>query len=268
MISLYQFNNYKKYFTTWIESQPKKGHGEYRRLALHLNVSTTLISQIFNADKDMSLEMAAEICDYLHLTDDESDYFILLVEHAKAGSHKLKLRLSKQISERQDKAKKLESRMKKETELDESTKTIYYSNWVYTAVRVLSDIPEINTIEQISQRLMIPKNQLLKFIDFLTKHKLVLNKGGSLAMGTSHIYLPPTDPLALLHHQNWRTLGFQKMQIRNEENFFSSGQYSLSKELAFQIRKELPDMIESVIKRVKPSASETTRCLNIDFYEF
>lgn len=268
MTSVYQFDNYKKFFVTWIESQPKQGHGEYRRLALHLNVSTTLISQVFNGDKDMSLEMAAEICDYLLLSDDEADYFILLVEHAKAGSHKLKLRLAKQIVSQQDRAKKLESRMKKETELDETAKTTYYSNWVYCALRVLSDIPDLNTIELLSERLMIPKNQLLKFVDFLTKHKLVLSKNGNLTMGPSHIYLPPSDPLALLHHQNWRTLGFQKMQIRNEDNFFSSGQYSLSKELAFQIRKELPDMVESVIKRVKPSKSETTRCLNIDFYEF
>lgn len=267
-MTVYQFDHYKKYFIHWIEQQPKKGHGEYRRLALHLNVSTTLISQIFNGDKDMSLEMAAEICDYLHLSDEESDYFLLLVEHAKAGSHKLKLRLNKQIHQRQEKAKKLESRMKKETELDDSAKTIYYSNWVYCAIRVLSDVPGLSTIEHLSERLMIPKNQLLKFIDFLTKNKLVISKGGQLSMGPSHIYLPPSDPLSLLHHQNWRTLGFQKMQIRNEENFFFSGQYSLSEDLAFQVRKELPDLIESIIKRVKPSKSETTRCLNIDFYEF
>lgn len=41
MTSIYQFDNYKKFFNSWIENQPKKGHGEYRRLALHLNVSTT-----------------------------------------------------------------------------------------------------------------------------------------------------------------------------------------------------------------------------------
>ena len=268
MTSIYQFNNYKKFFNSWVENQPKKGHGEYRRLALHLNVSTTLMSQIFNGEKDMSLELAAEVCDYLHLSDDEADYFLLLVEFAKSGSHKLKSRLLKQILARQEKAKKLESRMKKETELDDAVKATYYSNWVYCAVRVLSDIPELGTVEHLADRLMIPKNQLLKYVDFLIKHKLIINKNGSLTMGPSHIYLPPTDPLSLLHHQNWRILGFQKMQHRSEENFFSSGQYSLSKELAYQIRKELPDLIESIIKRVKPSVSETTRCLNIDFYEF
>ncbi len=268
MISIYQFGDYKTYFKKWIENLPKKGHGEYRKLAVHLNVSTTLISQIFNGTKDMSLEMAAEVCDYLHFNDDEADYFLVLVEHAKAGSHKLKSRLQKQILNKQDKAKKLESRMKKETELDDVTKKTYYSNWIYCALRVLSDIPELNTVEQLSERLIMPKIQLIKYIDFLTMHKLVINKNNKLSMGPSHIYLPPTDPLSLLHHQNWRMLGFQKMQLRHEENFFSSGQYSLSKELAYQIRKELPDFIESVIKRVKPSKSETTRCLNIDFFEF
>ncbi len=268
MVSIYQFDSYKKYFNSWVAQQPKNGHGEYRRLALALNVSTTMVSQIFNSEKDLSLEMACEMTEYLIFNDDEADYFILLVELSKAGSVKLKARLGKQIKDRQEKAKKLENRLKNVTTLDDSAKQIYYSSWIYPAIRMLVDIPEINNVDQISQRLFLPKNQIIKALDYLLKHQIVIQKGQKLSMGPAHIYLAPTDPLATRQLHNWRQLAFQKMNMNHEENFFYTGQYALSKEVALEIRKQLPDFIEGILKQVKPSKSETVQCLNIDYFEY
>jgi uncharacterized protein (TIGR02147 family) len=268
MVSIYQFDSYKTYFNSWVEQQPKKGHGEYRRLSIALNVSTTMVSQIFNSEKDLSLEMACEMAEYLLLNDEEADYFLLLVEYSKAGSAKLRSRLQKQIKDRQEKAKKLENRLKNVTVLDIHAKQIYYSSWLYPAIRLLTDIPEVNTAEQISQRLSVPKNQVLKALDYLIKNQIVVQKSGKLSMGPAHTYLAPEDPLANRHMQNWRQLAFQKMNFSNDENFFYTGQYALSKEVAIEIRKQLPDFIEAILKKVKPSKSETVQCLNIDYFEY
>lgn len=268
MVSIYQFDSYKKYFNSWVSQQPKKGHGEYRRLSLALSVSTTMVSQIFNSEKDLSLEMACEMTEYLLLNDDEADYFLLLVELSKAGSAKLSSRLQKQIKDRQEKAKKLENRFKTVTTLDDQAKQIYYSSWIYPAIRLLTDISEVNSAEQISQRLSLPKNQIIKALDYLIKNQIVVQKAGKLSMGPAHTYLNPSDPLANRHLHNWRQLAFQKMTFSNDENFFYTGQYALSKEVAVEIRKQLPDFIESILKLVKPSKSETVQCLNIDYFEY
>ncbi len=267
-MSIYQVDSYKVFFNDWVRKQPKKGHGEYRRLAMALSVSTTLISQVFNGQKEISLEMASEICDYLHLSEEESEYFILLVEFSKAGSFKLQTRLRKQIKERQEKAKKLENRMKKETVLDEASRQIYYSSWIYPALRLLVDIPQMSDVEKISERLQIPRNQLLKYLDFMVKNNLIVQKNSQLKIGPSSVYLPPSDPLANRNHQNWRNIAYQKMTLQNDENFFYTGLYALSEEVTDQLRKALPDFIEDILKKVRPSKSETTRCLNIDFFEF
>ncbi|WP_409478420.1 TIGR02147 family protein [Pseudobdellovibrio sp. HCB154] len=267
MISIYQFDSYKKFFNKWVEQQANKGHGEYRRLAMALNVSTTLISQIFNAEKELSMELACEMVDYLHLNEDEGDYFLLLVEVGKSGSIKLRNRLLRQIKERQDKARKLENRLKKDHTLDEQAKQIYFSSWLYPALRILSDIPEINTAEQISERLQVPKNHVLKALDFLIKHQIIMQKGNKLSLGPAHIYLPPSDPLASRNMMNWRQLGFNKMQMQHDDQFFYSGTYALSEAVAEEIRKRLPHFVEEILKEVKPSPSETTRCLNIDFFQ-
>lgn len=267
MISIYQYDSYKKYFNAWVEQQPKNGHGEYRRLALALNVSTTMVSQIFNSEKDLSLEMACEMTEYLLLNDDESDYFILLVEYSKAGSVKLKSRLAKQIKDRQEKAKKLENRRKGSTQLGEQEKIVYYSNWIYPAIRLLCDLEDIKSVDQIVDRLALPKNQVIKALEFLTQHGLVLQKGSKLSMGTTSVYLPTSDSLTLKQHWNWRQLAIQKMPLSGDDQFYYTAQYSLSEEVAQEIRKRLPDFIKEIVDKVKPSKSETIRCLNIDYFD-
>ncbi len=267
MISVYQFDSYKDYFNAWVRQQPKKGHGEYRRLSLALNVSTTLISQIFNADKDLSMEMACEMAEYLLLSDDEADYFLLLVEFSKAGSHKLKSRFSKQIKDRQEKAKKLENRRKNSVQLGDHEKNIYYSNWIYPAIRLLCDLESVETVDQIVDRLALPKNQVIKALEFLAKHGLVVQKANKLSMGPTAVYLPASDSLVLRQHWNWRQLAIQKMPFSGDEQFFYTAQYSLSTEVARAIRQRLPEFIKEIVDKVKPSNSETIRCLNLDYFD-
>ncbi len=268
MVKIYHFDSYKEFVNAWVLQQPQKGHGEYRRMSLALGISTTMVSQIFKGDKELSLELACELSEYLLLDDDETDYFILLVEIGRSGSFKLKTKLQKQVRDRQDKAKKIENRLRKDHALDDQAKQQYYSTWIYPAIRILTDIPDINSAEVLSQRLQIPKNQVLKILNFLIENKIVLQASDKLSMGPAHIYLPPSDPLATRNLQNWRQLSFQKMNFQSDETFFYSGQYALSQEVAELIRRQLPDFIEGILKIVKPSPSETTRCLNVDYFEF
>lgn len=268
IVKIYHFDSYKEFVNAWVSQQPHNGHGEFRRMSVALDISTTMVSQIFRGEKELSLELACDFCEYLSLSDEESDFFLLLVEYSRAGSFKLKTKLMKQIRNQQEVAKKLENRLKKEHALDEQAKQQYYSTWIYPAIRILSDIPEVNAAEEISQRLQIPKNQIIRVLNFLIEHKIIIKKDEKLSMGPAHIYLPPSDPLATRNLQNWRQLAFQKMNFQTDETFFYSGQYALSKEVADQLRRQLPDIIENILKLVRPSPSQTTRCLNIDFFEF
>jgi plasmid maintenance system antidote protein VapI len=267
VISIYQFDSYKTYVKGWVAQQPKQGHGEYRRMAMALNISTTMVSQIFNGDKDLSNELACELSEYLLHSDEESDYFLLLVQLNKSGSTKLKARLQRQVRERQERAKKLENRLRNSTQLGEQEKAVYYSNWIYPAIRLLCDLEEINSAEQIADRLAVPKNQIIKALEFLIQHGLVIQKGTRLSMGTRAVYLPPSDTLILKQHWNWRQVGLQRMPFSGDDQFFYSGQFSLSRQVAETIRRRLPDIITQINEEVKPSKSETIRCLNIDYFD-
>lgn len=266
--TVFTFNDYKKYFNGWVDLQPKNGYGEYRRVAQSLGLSTTMISQVFKGDKHLSMEMAADLCDYLGLNEDETDYLLLLVEFQKAGSFKLKAKLERQIKKSQEKSAKLESKIKKDIELSENDKGIYYSSWLYQATRLLSDVDDYNDADEIAQRLNVPKNQIIKVIQFLLETNLCRREKGKLKMGPAITHLNAASPIVTRHHLNWRVRAYQQMTLPEEKNFFATVPMVLSEALADKIRQELPQFIQNILTDVAPSPSESVRCLNIDYFEF
>ena len=267
-MSIFDFIDYKDYLNAWLENLPKKGHGEMRRMALHLNVSTTMMSQVLRGNKDFSSELASELADYLNLNDNETDYFFLMIDYARAGSHNLKTKLKKRLEHKKNESQKLVNRMPKDAELSEQNKAIYYSSWMYTGVRNLSAIPYYSDIDKISEKLNLPRNQIQKVVDFLIQNQLCVLKDGKLEVGPQKTHIGNNSLLVHKHHQNWRLQGFNKMVQSDDENLFYTAPMSLSKELASEIRQELPSIIEKIIKRVGPSESEVVRCLNIDWFEY
>jgi uncharacterized protein (TIGR02147 family) len=267
-MNIYEHTDYKIYFNQWIESLPKKGRGEYRRLAEKLNISTTMVSQVFRGEKHLNLELACEISDYLGLSELETEYFFLMVEFARAGSHKLTQKLKKRMNLLQTEGKKLEVRLKKDIEMSEETKSIFYSSWLYSGVQMLTAIDHMNDSQTIADALQVKRSDVQKVLQFLIKEELVVLKNQKLDAGPRRTHVGVDSPLVSKHHQNWRLQGFQKMPFNNPDDLFYTGPMSVSTEVAEKIRVELPAMIEKINKWVMPSTSEIVRCLNIDWFEF
>jgi uncharacterized protein (TIGR02147 family) len=240
----------------------------YRKIALHLDISSTMVSQIFKGDKQLSLEMAFEICSFLQLENSEVDYFLLLVELQKAGSHKLKKHYHLRIKEFQNQQKTMESRIKSDLVLDQEQKEIFYSNWIYSATRMLTGLPEFQELNKIAHRLQTQEKTMIQIIEFLIKNNLCIKKNNKIQQGPAKTFIPASSPLTQRHHSNWRLLGMQKMFPVNEQNLFYTCPMSISKKVADEIRKELPTFIEQISKKVLDSDSEVVRCLNIDWFEF
>jgi len=266
-MSLYEFDDYKTFFNSWVEQLPKKGHGEYRRLANALGISTTMISQVFKGDKHVSLELACEICDYLNFNDEETEYFLLLVELSRAGSHKLRSKFQRLIKARQEKAKKIENRVKKDLELSEQAKSVFYSSWIYSAARLLSAVPEYQDVSSIAQKLNLPRQQIQKVVSFLVENGLCEWKEQKLTTGNVATHLGSSNLMVAKHHQNWRLQGFQKMIGNNDDDLFFTLPCALSKKDKELIRAKLLEWIVEIRKIVGPSDSEVVQCLNIDWFE-
>lgn len=228
----------------------------------------TLLSQIFNGDKQISLELAYEIADYIGLNAKESEFFILLVEHEKAGSHRLKEMFYKKIKRTQQEQKQLDKRLEKDIETSEVTKSIFYSDWLYTGIRNLIAIEEYAHINKLSERLNISPQKLREVIDFLLKNEFCIRKEGKLKVGPQKTFISQDSPWVQQHHQNWRIKAIEKMPMKQKQNIFYTGPMSMSHEVAEKVRDEIPEFIQKIYNWLGPSESQTVRCLNIDWFEY
>jgi uncharacterized protein (TIGR02147 family) len=269
--SIFNFGDYKEFVNSWIDIQNASSAEDkvsYRKVALHLNISSTMISQIFKGDKQLSLEMAYELCAFLNLSGNEIDYFLALVELQKAGSYKLKKYYEEKLKAMQDYHKIMEARLKSDILLDEEKKQVFYSNWIFSAVRMLSGIQGYNDIQSLATRLQVSEETMTKVVSFLLENSLCIKKDSKIIQGPAKTFIGSSSSLTQRHHQNWRLPGLQKIYPNNNENLFYTSPMSVSKQVAEQIRKELPNFIDKINKMVLASESEVVRCINIDWFEF
>src|SRR5687768_13754868 len=126
MKSVFESEDYKGFIRSWVESKPSRGRGEYRKIAEALGISTTLVSQVVSGDKHLSMESSVDLADYLGLGERESEHFLLLVEHARAGTHRYRERLRKRLEMAQKKAQQLSERLEKDRVLSDHEAATYY----------------------------------------------------------------------------------------------------------------------------------------------
>ncbi len=268
MLSVYNFKDYRSFLREWIESQGAKGRGLKSRLAQAAGVSSTLISLVLSDDKQLSVEQALECADFVGLSENETDYFVLLVEWSRAGTNKLKMRLEKKLQVLKKKSQKTSHRMEKSVELNDSLKAVYYSSWLYSGIRNLVAIKGYQTIEDIADHLHLPHAVVNRVVQFLIENQLCNLKNEKIVHGPAFTYIPPDSPLVVKHHQNWRLQGFAQMDRFSDSNYFLTSPLSLSQKAADEVLKRLQDFVEQALKISGPSVSEKTACLNIDWFEY
>ncbi|RYZ72912.1 MAG: DUF4423 domain-containing protein [Proteobacteria bacterium] len=114
----------------------------------------------------------------------------------------------------------------------------------------------------------IPLGIVNDVVNFLLEKNLCKIENNKLTYGTFRTHIGKDSPFVVKHHQNWRLKGFQNMELRRDEDLFFTYPMAISREVAEQIRMKLPRIIEDLQATIGPSESETTRCLNIDWFEF
>lgn len=266
IVSVFDFDDYREFLTSWIDAQSVRGLRA--QLAQAMGVSSTLVSLILKGDKHLSMEQAAEAVDYLGLQEREADYFFTLVEFGKAGSHKLRMKLKNKLRQQKNESKQLGKRLKKDLELTEEKKAIYYSSWIYTGIRNLAALEQFHDVMSLAQRLNLPPSSVHQALEFLVEAGLCKVEKGKITYGPAYTHINHDSPFVNKHHQNWRFRGIQQMDSRSESDLYYTCPMSLSAEAAEEVRNLLLKTIQEALKVVGPSQSEEVRCLNIDWFSY
>jgi uncharacterized protein (TIGR02147 family) len=267
-MSIYDFEDYKVYVLDVLKKMPQQGYGQFRKMAEHLQVNSVIISQVFKGDRDLSAEQALELCQYLGLSELETEYFVLLVQKARASTPKLRTHLKNKLQALQEKASDLKTRLPQDKALTEEAKALFYSNWYYSGIRLLTSIKGFNDVDSIAIAMHLPRATVKHVTEFLVAHGLCLEEKGKLSIGPRLTHLESSSPLVSRHHTNWRLRGLANQEPLSKDELMYSGPMSLSQKDMEWVRSRIVELIEDVVHRVKDSDSEKLACLNIDWFDF
>ncbi len=259
--------DYRSYLKHYIKALPRKGRGELSKIALHLRVNTTLLSQIMAGTREFSHEQSYSLSQYLAHTELETEYFSLLVQAARAGTHELKKHLEKKLGNIRTEALKLSKRIAHEKKLTEQQRAIFYSSWIYSAVHLYTSLEEKGvTTDQIATRFRLTKQKAVEIIQFLLSTGVCSETSGKYSMGVQSTFVERGSPFLQKHHSNWRIKAIQKSESIADSELMYSGQFSLSQKDFSILRERLADFLKEANQVVKDSKAEEIACLNIDWF--
>lgn len=192
----------------------------------------------------------------------------MLIEYDRAGNPRYKNKLIRKIKSLQDQSQKIGKRVPRSKELTDEQKAIYYSSWLYTGIRNLSAIQTFHNVNEISRHLNCDLQVVARVVRFLLDNGLCKEENGKLTFGPASIHVDKESPFVNKHHQNWRFQAIHHMELRKDSDLFFSSPMSLSKQAYNEIRKDIPNYIQSIMKISGPSESEQVACLNIDWFQY
>jgi uncharacterized protein (TIGR02147 family) len=264
---VFDFESYKSFVTERVRAMPQGGRGQYGKIARHLRMHTTMVSQIFRGEKNLSLEQACALAEYFGLSDLETDFFLVLVEHERAGTAKLKRALDRRKRVLRAQATQVGSRLPPAKRLREEDKAVFYSHWYYSGIRLLTSLPSSGNADAIAEYLKLPQAIVARVLEFLLATGLCEEKGGRIAMGPARTHVPAGSPLVARHHLNWRLKAMERFSSISDDELAFTSPMTISREDGPKVREAIAELIEKVSGIVERTEPEKLSVLNIDWVD-
>jgi uncharacterized protein (TIGR02147 family) len=266
-MNIFMYEDVRAYLQEKISKMPQRGRGEIGKIAKHIGVHSTYMSLVLNGSRHLSQEQAFDLATYLQLTELETEYFCLLVQWDRAGTPRLRKHLKQKLSKIREDSLSLSKRLMHDKKLSDQEKAVFYSSWIYSAVRLFTSTKEKGvTFESIQEHFDLPRKKLMEVLDFLASSGLVLYEKNLYRLGTQQTFLEKGSPFLPKHHANWRIKAMQKSEFISDEELVFTSPFSISEKDFLLLREELAEWLKKFSGIVRDSPAEEVACLNIDFF--
>ena len=163
----FSYLSYKSLLVDLIATYPRRGYGQANALARSLKVHSSLISQVLNGPKNISLEQALGIARYFSFTSRQTDYFLLLVQRSKAGSPDLKMHFEQQVQKFRADQMQVTGRIADAESIDEAKLASYDSDSTNMATWLCTTLNGKHSVQSIARRLDITLAETERILEFL-----------------------------------------------------------------------------------------------------
>lgn len=264
-LTVFDYKEYRLFLLKFFGDKTER-RGLKSKAAKYLGCHTTMMSQVLHGQVLLNLEQADKLCQFMSLNEEETHYFLLMVQTERAGTKSLATYFQNQMEQLLNSRQVIKKRIGKVDAVPAADELKYYSSWQPAAIHVALSIPECKDAESISQFLGISVLQVRGILDFLLRSGLAQLNGRKYVLGPKHIHLGADSSHIKSHHQNWRLRTIQSLEGDTKNSFHYSSAVSLAGADVDKIKELLIQSLKSANKIIQQSEEEELYGLNFDFY--
>ena len=263
-MDVFSYNTYKDFLHGYLEDNKQKGL--VSQMAAACGCDRTYLSQVLNSKAELTPDHLIQFCESIALKEIESRYLLLVLLYDRSSSlaakRSLRLQIDKIKNEAQVLSHKITSQEKPE-EIKEEQRTLYYSNWLYGAIHILTSIPALQSAQAIATHLQIPIATAQRVLKDLTEMKLVSKDKDKFIHRGNDVYLPHHFPQSYSHHLNWRMRATERSMVKEDVHY--TNVFSISKKDVEKLRHQIVEMIDEQRKKVRASGTDVAYAFCCDF---
>lgn len=264
--SIFDFNEYKQYLTKVAGGQGSR-QGVRLALAKAAQVQPAMISAVLNGAAQLSLEQAERLNRFLGHSEEEGEYFFLLVQHERAGSVELSAYWKKKIADFLSRRQEVVQRLGKRNSLSKEDQGIYYSSWHYAAFHIAVSVSGLGTADALAKYFSVPLKKVKEVLETLVSMDLITEESGSYKYGEKNLRLGRDSHNILKHHTNWRQQAAQSFDRETAADLHYSAVLSLSKKTQMKIKDLLLEGLKGQLALVEQSETiDEVAVLCIDLF--
>lgn len=269
-ISVFDFTDYKAYIHKRTQKMGGLARGFQSRMAEVIGCQKSFVTKVLAKESkaDFSLEQAEKLNPLLEHTQEEADFFLLLVQLGRAGTAGLREHVRNQMKYALNRRLQVKDKTQSKNVLSPEDHMQYYSAWYYGAIRVAVSVPQLQTPEALAKRFQLPLATVKGALQFLLSRGLVEKKGDHYAHASqSQLQVSSEHHMVNRHHANWRMRALSSLDKESSTDLHYSYVVTLSESDALRIRSILVKTLEDVMRRATPSKEESIYSFCLDYFE-
>lgn len=264
-MDVYSYSSYKEFLKGYIKENRQKGL--ISQMAGICGCDRTYLSQVLNGKADLTPDHLIRFCESLNLDEHESRYLLMVLLRDRSSNTVARKTWAERIDKIRKDGRVLTEKIygnEKPGEIREDLRTLYYSNWLYTAVHTLTSIAEFQTVDAISVKLSVSGAMIAKVLRDLVEMKVVLKEKERFVHNGANIYLQRESPQSHSHHMNWRMRSVERSTLKEDIHYTNI--FSVDVKDVDKLRAQIVKLIEDQRKTVAASGAETACAFACDFF--
>jgi uncharacterized protein (TIGR02147 family) len=264
-MNVFEFNDYRKYLQENIE-QNQLVRGYRARLAEAAGCQKSFFSQVLNSSAELSSDHAANLSQFWQFNFEETSYFVDLVLLVRTGSPAFREVIRERLRAAREKHINLEARFAWPKIERSEQEALYFSSWYWSAIHVITAIPQWRTTSSIARRLNLSVKLVEDILQQLNHMGMVKEHKKEWQITEKLLHLPQSSFMTEMNHLNWRQRAMNNIQLQDASAIHYSLVFALSAEDFSRLREILVNQIQSFHKIIGPSVSEEIACFTCDLF--